>query len=86
MTDFFSKIFNTNKNNQKKQQLLVDIHSHLIPGIDDGVKTTFEAIKLIQEFEQMGYKKLIITPHITPVQKQFGCHSGKAGVFERCCH
>ena len=64
MTDFFSKIFNTNKNNQKKQQLLVDIHSHLIPGIDDGVKTTFEAVKLIREFEQMGYKKLVITPHI----------------------
>jgi len=44
--------------------LQVDIHSHLIPGIDDGVKTTYEAIKLIRRFEKMGFKKLIITPHI----------------------
>ena len=62
MTSFFSKIFS--HKTRKKQPLLVDIHSHLIPGIDDGVKTTFEAVKLIREFEWMGYKKLIITPHI----------------------
>ncbi len=44
--------------------LTVDIHSHLIPGIDDGVKTTFEAVKLIGRFQAMGYKKMIVTPHI----------------------
>ncbi len=44
--------------------IAVDMHSHLIPGIDDGVKTVDEAIPLIRRFFQLGYRKLIITPHI----------------------
>jgi tyrosine-protein phosphatase YwqE len=41
-----------------------DIHSHLIPGIDDGSKSLQESIELLKEFEAMGYKKIITTPHI----------------------
>ncbi len=41
-----------------------DIHSHLLPGIDDGVKTFDEAWQIIQRFEAQGYMKLITTPHI----------------------
>lgn len=42
----------------------IDIHSHLLPGIDDGVKTLKESIDIIREFKLLGYKKLITTPHI----------------------
>jgi protein-tyrosine phosphatase len=42
----------------------VDMHSHLIPGIDDGVKTIQESIAMIRGFSELGYKKLITTPHI----------------------
>jgi tyrosine-protein phosphatase YwqE len=62
MTSFLSKLFNSPK--KGKHHLKVDIHSHLIPGIDDGVKTTYESIKFIRQFRDMGYEKLIITPHI----------------------
>jgi len=41
-----------------------DVHSHLIPGIDDGVKTIEESIMLIKGLYELGYRKLIITPHI----------------------
>jgi len=41
-----------------------DIHSHLIPSIDDGSKSMTESIHLIAELHQLGYKKLITTPHI----------------------
>lgn len=41
-----------------------DIHSHLIPGIDDGAKTSEDAIKLITELEKIGFKQFITTPHI----------------------
>jgi protein-tyrosine phosphatase len=41
-----------------------DLHSHLIPGIDDGAKTMEEAIELILGLKALGYKKLITTPHI----------------------
>ncbi len=40
------------------------MHSHLIPGIDDGVKTKEEAFAVISQFQELGYKKLITTPHI----------------------
>lgn len=42
----------------------VDMHSHLIPGIDDGAKTIEDSISLIRELQGMGFRKLITTPHI----------------------
>ena len=44
--------------------IIVDIHSHLLPGIDDGVKTLEEAISIIKKFKFLGYSKLITTPHV----------------------
>jgi protein-tyrosine phosphatase len=44
--------------------IAVDLHSHLIPGIDDGAKTLEESIQLIVELKNLGYSKLITTPHI----------------------
>jgi tyrosine-protein phosphatase YwqE len=44
--------------------LNVDIHSHLLPGIDDGVKSFDESLKVIRQFADAGYKRLITTPHI----------------------
>lgn len=42
----------------------VDIHSHLIPGIDDGVPDLETSLTCLRSFEEMGYKKVITTPHI----------------------
>src|SRR6188768_2685273 len=42
----------------------VDMHSHLIPGIDDGSKTMEESIDLIKKYAAHGFRKLITTPHI----------------------
>jgi protein-tyrosine phosphatase len=43
-----------------------DLHSHLLPGIDDGVKTFDESIGIIRLLQSMGYQKIITTPHIMP--------------------
>ena len=40
------------------------MHSHLLPGVDDGVKTNAEAFAVIDRLMEMGYKKIITTPHI----------------------
>lgn len=45
--------------------ITTDFHSHLIPGIDDGVKTLEEASEIISFFSKLGYKKMITTPHIS---------------------
>ena len=42
----------------------VDIHSHLIPGIDDGSQTMDETIAMLAKFQSLGYKKVITTPHV----------------------
>jgi len=59
------KIFNKLKK-QKNIELpfTTDIHSHLLPGIDDGVNTIEESIDIIKGLKELGIKKIITTPHI----------------------
>lgn len=45
-------------------QVVVDIHSHLLPGIDDGSPDIETSLFLIEELQNIGFKKLITTPHI----------------------
>ena len=42
----------------------VDIHSHLLPGIDDGAKDLEDSISLIKKMSSFGIKNFITTPHI----------------------
>ncbi|MEP6930616.1 MAG: CpsB/CapC family capsule biosynthesis tyrosine phosphatase [Flavobacterium sp.] len=42
----------------------IDIHSHLLPGIDDGAKTINETIKLANAFQEIGISQFVTTPHI----------------------
>lgn len=44
--------------------LKADVHSHLLPNIDDGAKDLDESLKIISELSQMGFQKLILTPHV----------------------
>ena len=57
MFSFFKK--------QTKSLVGVDMHSHLIPSIDDGAKDMKRTIALILELKEMGYHKLITTPHVS---------------------
>lgn len=50
-TDFFNDSF-------------VDIHSHLLPGIDDGAKDINHSIELIKKMYSYGIKNFITTPHV----------------------
>jgi protein-tyrosine phosphatase len=63
----FSKIFGPSTKTNVAVDLSVlkcDVHSHFIPGIDDGSKTMDESIAMLREFSEMGYKKIITTPHV----------------------
>jgi tyrosine-protein phosphatase YwqE len=44
--------------------LHTDLHSHLIPGIDDGSKSMEDTIQMLEKFVALGFKKVITTPHI----------------------
>jgi len=42
----------------------VDIHNHILPGIDDGAKNVKESLSLIKGLTELGIKQFIPTPHI----------------------
>ena len=48
----FEKLFGFLHKKEHAYNYLVDIHSHLIPGIDDGAKTMYDAILLISKLKK----------------------------------
>jgi len=42
----------------------VDIHSHLLPGIDDGAKDLNHSIAMIKKMRSYGIKNITTTPHV----------------------
>jgi tyrosine-protein phosphatase YwqE len=47
-----------------QDDVLVDMHSHILPGIDDGSQNIFDSVEMIKFLALKGKKKLIMTPHI----------------------
>ncbi|MGB5820441.1 MAG: CpsB/CapC family capsule biosynthesis tyrosine phosphatase [Saonia sp.] len=42
----------------------VDIHNHILPGIDDGAKTVEDSSEIISGFSEFGVNNFVATPHI----------------------
>lgn len=66
---FLSSLFGKGKKSGPSEPFVnpitTELHSHLIPGIDDGVQSVEEAVEIIEFMHtQMGYQKIITTPHI----------------------
>jgi protein-tyrosine phosphatase len=66
MANWVKSLFSKPPEKGNFSSLKTDLHSHLIPGIDDGVQTMEEAILHITTLKEMGFTKLITTPHIMP--------------------
>ncbi|MFM7596203.1 MAG: tyrosine-protein phosphatase [Flavobacteriales bacterium] len=41
-----------------------DMHSHFLPGVDDGARTMEESLAMLRKMQDFGYQKCILTPHI----------------------
>lgn len=58
------------KNRDKRPNIMsfsplrVDVHSHLLPALDEGAKNLEESLALVSELRALGFGKLIFTPHI----------------------
>jgi tyrosine-protein phosphatase YwqE len=58
-------IFNKNRKSYSDfAQIKTDLHSHILPGIDDGAATIGESVKIIRQMYDLGYRKIITTPHV----------------------
>ena len=72
----FSRLFNRKKKEESPYDNLpvpenanwsfigTDMHSHFLPGIDDGAKTIEDSLTLLRAMMDMGYKNIITTPHV----------------------
>ena len=43
---------------------MIDIHSHLLPGVDDGSRTIAQSVEVLQRFGTEGVEVLVCTPHL----------------------
>lgn len=42
---------------------MIDFHSHILPGVDDGSKNTKQTIEMLEEAKTAGFSAIIVTPH-----------------------
>lgn len=42
---------------------LIEMHCHILPGIDDGSQDIETSLKMIEELKKQGAKKIVLTPH-----------------------
>lgn len=63
---FLSRLFGqrTEAGPRDMSALGTDMHSHIIPGIDDGAKTMADSLDMLRGMVALGYRKVITTPHI----------------------
>lgn len=45
-------------------QGMTDVHSHLLPGVDDGVSSLEEALQILKYLQEAGVSRMYLTPHI----------------------
>ena len=42
---------------------MIDIHSHILPRVDDGARTLEDSVRMVRELGEAGISKIIATPH-----------------------
>ncbi len=60
----FDKLFRKELPTVDMSLIKVDMHSHLIPGIDDGAKNNEDSESIIQGLRGLGFNQFVTTPHI----------------------
>lgn len=45
---------------------IIDMHCHILPGLDDGAQSLEEAVRALQEAKKQGIDQVILTPHHYP--------------------
>lgn len=57
---------NTNIIMQRKDIAMIDWHTHILPGIDDGCKNVTESIAILEHYRNRGVSAVVLTPHFYP--------------------
>lgn len=60
----FDRFLDSVNHGEKVPLGFVDWHSHILPGVDDGVKTINESMEILRQYESLGIREVWFTPHI----------------------
>ena len=61
---------------------MIDLHSHLLPAVDDGARTVEQAVGTLREMARHGVTDLCLTPHLTATQAEHGIPTRHDAAFE----
>lgn len=65
---------------------MIDIHTHILPGVDDGAGTIRDSLRLIRQAAEGGTTEIILTPHCAPSYDFFNYNDEYLGErFDRLC-
>ncbi len=61
---------------------MIDIHSHLLPGVDDGSKSVEMSLPVLERFAADGVQCLVLTPHLLASQASYAPYERNQAIFE----
>lgn len=61
---------------------MIDLHSHLLPAVDDGARTVEQAVRTLRSMAQHGVTDICLTPHLTASQAEAGVPPAHDRAFE----
>ncbi len=64
--------------------MYIDIHTHILPNVDDGAKSMNEALEILRTLKRRGIEAVALTPHFYP-HSENSIHDYKARIDERFC-
>jgi protein-tyrosine phosphatase len=50
---------------ERTQHKTIDLHTHIVPGVDDGAESFEESLKMLQAAELDGIESIVATPHMS---------------------
>ncbi len=62
---------------------MIDLHSHLLPGVDDGSKSVEQSVAVLSRLAGQGVTGICLTPHLLASQAKLGMPPGYQRAFER---
>jgi protein-tyrosine phosphatase len=60
---------------------VIDLHSHLLPGVDDGSRSVVQSVEVLKALGDQGYTDLCLTPHLQASALEGGVPSAHDGAF-----
>ena len=61
---------------------MIDIHSHLLPGVDDGSKSVEMSLPVLERFAADGVTCVVLTPHLLASQASYAPYERNHAIFE----